>query len=422
MNKKFLLAWLSLLCAVSVTPSQTQSDDVVRITTNLVQVDAVVTKKGKPVIDLKADDFEIYEDGKLQTITSFAYVSNVSKTAGVLATPGTSAKDSNTPADPNSPPPVPTEIARRRFAFVVDDYGLSAMSMAAVKRQIRKFIDEKLNPNDLVAIVLTSHVRRGVPQLTDDRKRINEAWEHVKFNQCSRVGVKPMARAGDEGSVGCGPNVATFDDSIRSLRAVVAALGQIPGRKSMIIFSNDMPLREEEKLLYGSSSVVTAGPEDSTADDSNNFRGRLRSLGELAIRSSVVIYGIDAAGLQPIGMTAADQTLRPNISGSSGNGVFTSQLREQAKMIQRRREGAEKLAKATGGFMVRDQNDFQLDKILEDQSGYYLIGYRPGTETFDKKFHKLRARVKQSGYEVRTRSGFFGMSEEEAQRLKQTAK
>jgi VWFA-related protein len=183
-----------------------------------------------------------------------------------------------------------------------------------------------------------------------------------------------------------------------------------------------MPLREEEKLLYGSSSVVTAGPEDSTADDSNNYRGRLRSLGELAIRSSVVIYGIDAGGLQTIGMTAADQTLRPNIAGPSGNGVFTSQLREQTKMIQRRREGAEKLAKATGGFMVRDQNDFQLDKILDDQSGYYLIGYRPSTETFDKKFHKIRARVKQSGYEVRTRSGFFGMSEEEANRLKQTTK
>src|SRR6185503_1761064 len=142
-------------------------DDVVRITTNLVQVDAVVTKKGKPIIDLKADDFEIYEDGKLQVITSFAYVSNVSNTAGVLATAGTSTKDPNTPVDPNSPPPVPTEIARRRFAFVVDDYGLSAQSIAAVKRQMRKFLDEKLNPNDLVAIILTSRARREVPQLTN---------------------------------------------------------------------------------------------------------------------------------------------------------------------------------------------------------------------------------------------------------------
>src|ERR1044071_2312218 len=55
-------------------------DDVVRITTNLVQVDAVVTKDGRPVTNLTADDFEIYEDGKKQVITSFAYISNVPNT------------------------------------------------------------------------------------------------------------------------------------------------------------------------------------------------------------------------------------------------------------------------------------------------------------------------------------------------------
>ena len=56
MSTRFFLAVLALLCAVSPTLSQTQSDDVIRITTNLVQVDAVVTKNGKLVKDLKAED------------------------------------------------------------------------------------------------------------------------------------------------------------------------------------------------------------------------------------------------------------------------------------------------------------------------------------------------------------------------------
>ncbi len=420
MSKKLFFALVALLCAVPPTLSQTQSDDVVRITTNLVQVDVVVTKKGKPIKDLKAEDFEIFEDGKLQTITSFTYVSNVSNKADTSATATTSgAKDPNIPSDPSLTPPVPSETGRRRIAFVVDDYGLSSQSIAAIRRQLRKFIDEQLKPNDLMAIIRTSRVRREMPPLTNDKSRINQEWEQLKWNQCSRVGVKSMQRVGDETPVGCGMGVGSFDESISSIRAIVTALGQVPGRKSMIIFSNDTPLRDEEKLLYGSSSVITAGPEDSTKDDSRNYNARLRRLSEMAIRSSIVIYGIDAAGLQATQLTAADMT-PPRISGSEGNRSFSKQLGDRSKQIQARREGAEVLAKATGGFLVKDQNDFQFDKILEDQSGYYVIGYRPSTETFNKQFHKIRARVKTSGYEVRTRSGFFGMSEEEAKRLKET--
>ncbi|HKR22769.1 MAG TPA: hypothetical protein VJS17_09250, partial [Pyrinomonadaceae bacterium] len=116
----------------------------------------------------------------------------------------------------------------------------------------------------------------------------------------------------------------------------------------------------------------------------------------------------------------ADATLRPMTAGSEGNSLFGGQLRSRSALLQRRREGANMIAKETGGFLVQNQNEFQFDKILEDQSGYYLIGYRPSTETFDKRFHKIRARVKKPGLNVRTRSGFFGMTEEDAKRLKQT--
>ena len=421
MLKKFLPALLVVLCAVSPSLAQTQSDDVVRITTNLVQIDAVVTKNGKPIKNLKAEDFEIFEDGRRQEITSFSYVSNVTTNAGAVAGPATtSSKDPNAPADPNSPPPIPTEIPRRRIAFVVDDYGLSAQSMAEVNRQLRKFIDEQINPNDLIAIVRTSRVNRELPHFTNDKSLINQALDQVKWNQCSRVGVKVMPRVGlNSPSVGCGRGIGSFDESISSLRAIVSALGQAPGRKSMIIFSDDMPLRENERLVRG-GSVLQAN--DPNSKEAYSYPARLRRLAELAIRSSVVIYGVDGGGLQAIGVTAADETLRPNVAGSEGNALFTQQLRNQAKLIQTRRDGANMIAKETGGFLIHDQNDFQLDKILEDQSGYYLIGYRPSTETFDKQFHKIRARVKQPGYEVRTRSGFFGMSEEEAKRLKDTSK
>jgi len=78
-----------------------------------------------------------------------------------------------------------------------------------------------------------------------------------------------------------------------------------------------------------------------------------------------------------------------------------------------RRQGGDLVARQTGGFQVRNSNSFELDRIVEDQSGYYLIGYRPNEETFNRSFHHLKAKVKQPGMSVRTRFGFAGVSEDD---------
>src|ERR1043165_6408804 len=114
MNKRvavaLLLSFCTLLPALAQTNHTDDKDDIVKITTNLVQVDAVVTKDGKPVTGLTADDFEIYEDGRKQTITSFTYISNVptsatnAKVASANAPP---LKDSSTAKRIATPPPSP---------------------------------------------------------------------------------------------------------------------------------------------------------------------------------------------------------------------------------------------------------------------------------------------------------------------------
>jgi hypothetical protein len=78
------------------------------------------------------------------------------------------------------------------------------------------------------------------------------------------------------------------------------------------------------------------------------------------------------------------------------------------------RAGAEMVAKETGGFLVRNSNDFQLQRVMSDQEGYYLIGYRPTSETFNRRFHHIKARVKRPGLSLRTREGFFGVTDEAA--------
>src|SRR5690349_3379384 len=165
MKNKALLALLLSFCVFlpalaqtkppAAPPQQPQKpaddqDEVVKITTNLVQVDAVVTKDGKVVTNLTADDFEIYEDGKKQDITSFAFISNVSG-ATPQPVPATKEKPGYIPP----PRPINANERHRTIAFVVDDLGTSAESMNQVRRQLRKFVNEQLQPNDLVAILRT---------------------------------------------------------------------------------------------------------------------------------------------------------------------------------------------------------------------------------------------------------------------------
>src|SRR6185503_7839702 len=58
--------------------------------------------------------------------------------------------------------------------------------------------------------------------------------------------------------------------------------------------------------------------------------------------------------------------------------------------------------------------------IVQDQSGYYLLGYRPTEETFNRKFHHIKAKVTRSGMTLRTRFGFFGVTEEDASKTRLT--
>ena len=96
-------------------PQKPDDIDVVRITTNLVQVDISVTKDGKPVTDLQPEDFEIFEDGKPQTITNFSYVSNV---PGNAPPAPLAAKSNDKTASPIAPAKINLNDQRRTIALV----------------------------------------------------------------------------------------------------------------------------------------------------------------------------------------------------------------------------------------------------------------------------------------------------------------
>ncbi len=144
--------------------------------------------------------------------------------------------------------------------------------------------------------------------------------------------------------------------------------------------------------------------------DSTRVLDSLRQLVNLANRSSVVVYSIDAKGLQTLGQTAADNT-----SALSANAI-AQRIADRREQNFNSQEGLLYLSKETGGFAIFNNNDINngIEKVLDDQS-YYLLGYEPNSDTFDaekRRFNKLEVKVVRKGLTVRYRSGFFGTSDE----------
>ena len=399
-------------------PKRQSVEDVVRISTNLVQVDPSITdSKGKPVTDLRADEVQILEDGKPQSITNFSYIALDSTET---SRPGTPAQHGDKNAPPIPAVRLKPEQVRRTTALVVDDIGLSFESAYYVRRALKKFLDQQMQPDDLIAIIRTGGGIGALQQFTSDKRQLYAAVEKVKWNPSGRGGVSafapiesnPVGQASPEaGGTTASPDLDQFREDIfavgtlGALNYIVRGLRELPGRKSVVLISDGFKIFSRSDP-EGSERILMA----------------LRRLIDLANRASVVIYTIDARGLQTLGLTAADST-----SGMSSEQVEQSLSNRRADFSESQ-NGLDYLARQTGGLAFRNNNDLNagIKRVIDDQQGYYLIGYRPDEATFDKvsgrrKFHKLSLKITRPGkFNVRMRNGFYGITDEEAKSAPQT--
>jgi len=365
---------------------------VIRIDVNLVQVDAVVTdSRDRRVTDLQPTAFELLQDGKPQAITNFSYVST--KPGGEApAHRATQAKLVKGEVPPPPPVPRPSEV-RRTLALVVDDLGLAAENIPAVRHAIRNFIDEQMRPGDLVAIVRTGAGMGALQQFTTDKRLLYAALDRVKYGE-SRVGISSFAPLGSGmrggGAINHFREETLAVGSLGAIRFVVNAMRDYPGRKSVVLFTENIRL-----IFRGATDEMVAHA--------------VQQLSDAASRASVVIHAVEPRGIPDFNVTAADNTSR-----MSGRRVSRVPAQRQEEVI-RTEEGMFVLAEETGGLFVHDTNDLAsaLRKVAEDSDGYYLIGYHPDANTFENgngrpKFHRIEVRVKRAGLHVRSRDGFFG--------------
>lgn len=393
------------------TPTPATDNDVVKITTNLIQVDVtVVDSKGKPVTDLKPEEIEIYENGEKQKITNFSFISSVRERVEKPA-----ATDKNAPPVP--PTTVRAENVRRTIALVVDDLSLSFESAYYTRRALKKFVDEQMQDGDLVAIIRTGAGIGALQQFTSDKRMLYAAIERVKWNPIGSGGIgafapiearppqameTPEPEPGERTPEG---QQREFDDfrssyfatgTLGALNYVINGMEVLPGRKSIIFFSDGFQLLNTDAQGFtGPSSIMNA----------------LLRLVDNANRAAVVIYSMDARGLVYTGLTAADNT------GGRTFDDIEAQLSDRRTRLFDTQQALQLLARETGGFALINNNDLSggVRRVLEDQS-YYLVGYEPDDDTFDpvkRRFNKLEVKVLRTGLKVRYRSGFFNIADRE---------
>lgn len=462
--KKCFFAFLSILCFVFIATGQInkttvrptpvpvdETDDIVKISTNLIQIDVTVTDRdGKTITDLKPEEVEIYENGEKQFITNFSFISAQSK-KNIL-----SSKLNKSENKIDAPIPfaqLRPEQVKRTIAILVDDFGLSFESVATVRSALRKFVDEQMQPNDLVAIIRTSVGSGAFQQYTSDKRQLYAAIEQLRWNPRGRSGISafsPLEPTIAEQMTAQGipqagtppPGVAdnlnsvqaemlkkflddasrleeksnkSFDDyrediftagTLGAINYAVKGMNELPGRKSIMLFSDGFSICSSDK------------PErcGRTLDS-------VRKLTDVVNRASVSIYSFDARGLAVTALGSDDKILGASIEApksfqDSAQQKIQESVSGRSQELFQKQDGLAYLANETGGKTFFNTNDLNksLDKALEDQKGFYLVGYQPQEETFDPKtlrYNKLQVKVNRADVNVRYRTGFFGVEDKD---------
>ena len=418
-------------------PQAETERSVFSVTATLVQVDAVVTDgKGRNVADLTPGDFEVSVDGKPQTLTHFSYVHVVPD--GIPLRPVQKAVSALPP--PPSAQPRPEDV-RRTIVLMVDDLGLSFESMAFVRSSLRKFIENQLQPGDLVAILRTGAGSGALQQFTSDKRVLLSVADGLRWNPNGRSGIDVFEQlgkvsdlagrlgesipSGQARSIDPQYNVQnktmSMVGTLGAINYIVGALREMPGRKSIVLFSDGFQLFTPG---VGPAMHTSAGSGVS-ADDNRVVIEAMRRLIDRANRSGTVIFTMQATGLQTGQIGGADRVGLNKMSPAQAQAKLETIVndgviggRDWLQNVQQ--QGLAYLALQTGGLAYENSNDLNwgLDRVLEDQKGYYLLGFYPPEGTFQEKhktrsFHGIKVRVKRAGLHVRSRSGYFGETDEE---------
>jgi VWFA-related protein len=372
-------------------PSQVQPPVTFRVDIDYVEIDAVVTDaQGRFVADLRKEDFEVLEEGQPQTVTTLTVVDlPVQRQDPPLFKGVPLEPDVRSNIDP---------FDGRIFLIVLDDLHTDFRRTARVRAGAKAFIERHVGANDLVALVQTGSGARSAQDFTTSRSRLFAAIDTFSGR---KIGSATQSRIDDyyrqqamrsgnpAGDTEEGERAHYARNTLRTLRSAAQLLGNIQGRRKAVVWFSE------------GTDFMTDNP--FTAQNSSFIAQEMRDTVAVAARAGVTFYGVDVRGLGA-GMDEALSAARlPDDPGANlGGPAFLAE-------VQRAQDFLRTISAETGGFAIVNRNDLNasFERIITENSRYYLLGYYPAASRRDGKFRQVQVRVKRPGLEVRARGGYF---------------
>lgn len=438
----FLLIFaLSTSQVISQQTTPSSQDDIVKITTTIVQMDAIVTDKaGKRITGLSAEDFQIYDENTLQPVDYFTAIENSKVTRSDK--PAKTAGNTSNPESATNP--LTTPYIGRHIAILFDDVSLASENSVRARQALSDYIDGKLTTNDMAAIISMGGIG-GHQQFTNDKQRLKSALKRIvavnnnNRNRGNNFNITPAEavriEANDDQVLKAVTRRVATDGSLANQTAAGSVFQSNNGVQEADQKSLEAKIRAEARQVLSQSEYDTRkvlaqlnGIFKAMADlpgrkivvlltetlttlgqSSGDIPNQISLSIELARRSGVSVYALDAAGLKTKSVKATESISGVGLYnlGASPDAMFSDYENLSA---------ARQIVTGTGGQLIANTNDIVggLNRAVEDASSYYVIGFTP--KTLDNAFHKLQIKIKDKpDLVVRTRRGYLAVNQQTVQ-------
>ena len=405
-----------LLAALAVQPAFPQRATFSTTTSVVIVNVTVLDRNGKPIENLTKNDFQLYEDGKLQTLQA---VDLQRLTNRALPTFNSAAAEAPPTAPPSTGYNPDAEKAaqhstmlskyqdRRLVEMLFDFSSMQPAEQVRAKQAAVKFITTQMTASDTVSIAVLGSELRTVQDFTSDRQVLLSAINKFRIGESSEnattadEGADVQDQSGQFVADETEFNIFNSDVKLAALQDAARQLSQYPEKKA---------------LIYISSGIQKNGVDNQS---------QLEATVNTAVRANVAFYSIDARGLSAI-VPGGDATQ----TGAAGNNLYNgSGQRSVKENFNNQQETLATLALQTGGKALLDSNDLTLgmQQVQQDFTSYYVLSYLSTNPAQDGRYRRIQVKLSpavgnlkakleyRQGYFAPTTFNHMGDTDKEAQ-------